>query len=88
MVLIWYNLVGVQLSNISRKIYINGVLDGTKTSSFGTASSGSENWMLGQATGVTEFFDGKITNAAIYNRALTAAEVLQNFNTHKGRFGL
>ena len=38
----WYNLVGVQLSNISRKIYINGVLDGTKTSSFGTASSRTE----------------------------------------------
>jgi len=83
----WYNLVGVQYYN-NRKIYVNGVLDGTKTSSFGTTPSGSENWMLGQATGVTEFLDGKITNASIYNRALTATEVLQNYNTHKGRFGL
>ena len=84
----WYNLVGVQLSSISRKVYINGVLDGTKTSSFGTTPSGSENWMIGQATGVTEFLDGQIANATIYNKALTAAEVLQNYNAHKGRFGL
>jgi len=33
-------------------------------------------------------FDGKIPNVQMYNRALTASEVLQNYNATKGRFGL
>jgi len=32
--------------------------------------------------------DGDISQVKIYNRALSAAEVLQNYNAHKGRYGL
>jgi len=32
--------------------------------------------------------DGKIACVRIYNRGLTAAEIQQNYRTHKGRFGL
>ena len=32
--------------------------------------------------------DGKISNTHIYNRALSASEILQNYNALKGRFGL
>lgn len=31
---------------------------------------------------------GQISNIKIYNRALSAAEVQQNFNAHRGRYGL
>jgi len=31
-------------------------------------------------------FEGKMSQVFIYNRALTAAEVLQNYNAHKGRY--
>ena len=31
---------------------------------------------------------GKIANLQIYNYALTAEDVLQNYNSHKSRFGL
>lgn len=83
----WYHIVLVQTANTSRKIYINGSLDATKTSSFGTASSGSETFRLGQASGVNEYFGGRISNASIYNnKALTASEVLQNYNSLKGRY--
>jgi hypothetical protein len=34
------------------------------------------------------YFSGNIYNAQIYNRALTAQEVLQNYNALKSRFGL
>lgn len=34
------------------------------------------------------FFSGKIYSAKLYNRALSASEVLQNYNALKGRFGL
>ena len=41
--------------------------------------------MVGEAN-ATQFFGGNIAQASIYNRALSAAEVQQNFNALKGRF--
>jgi len=35
-----------------------------------------------------EYFNGVIATGQIYNRALSAAEVQQNYNALKGRFGL
>ena len=34
------------------------------------------------------YFNGQIGPILIYNRALSASEVLQNYNRLKGRFGL
>ena len=36
----------------------------------------------------SEYFDGKIAVFKIYNRVLTASEILANYNAYKGRFGL
>ncbi len=36
----------------------------------------------------SEYLNGKIFNTQIYNRALSATEVLQNYNATKTRFGL
>ena len=84
---IWYHVVVVQKANTNRKIYLNGSLDAIKTSSFGTTSSGSETFRLGQATGVNEYFGGRISNAMIYfNKALTADEVRQNYEATKERY--
>ena len=84
---IWYNVVVVQKANTSRKIYLNGSLDVTQTSSFGTTSSGSETFRLGQATGTNEYFGCRISNAIIYyNKALTADEIRQNYEATVGRF--
>jgi hypothetical protein len=46
------------------------------------AAGGSSNSVEGTSTNAT------ISNLQIYNRALTAAEVRQNFNALKGRFGI
>ena len=84
---IWYNVVVVQKANTSRKIYLNGLLDVTKTSSFGTTSSGSETFRLGQATGTNEYFGGRISNAIIYyNKALSTDEIRSNYLSTKERF--
>ena len=82
----WYHIVGVQEANTSRKIYVNGILDGTKTSSFGTDQSGSQEWYIGKATGTSQYMDGKMSHVCLYDRALTAAEVLQIYNTLKRRY--
>jgi hypothetical protein len=39
-------------------------------------------------TGDTQYFNGNIAQTSIYNRALTAAEIQQNYNALKSRFGL
>lgn len=43
---------------------------------------------LGANGGSNYFLDGTMANVYLYNRALTASEVLQNFDAAKGRFGL
>jgi hypothetical protein len=36
----------------------------------------------------SQYGDIIISNAKIYNRALSASEIIQNYNATKGRFGL
>jgi hypothetical protein len=37
---------------------------------------------------VGDYLNGNIYSGKVYNRALSATEVLQNFNATKSRFGL
>jgi hypothetical protein len=76
------------------KIYINGrlITTGVFTSTFDIAIDTPVN--IG-GTGVLKFggsfrgwTNGKIYNTRIYNRALSAQEVLQNYNALKSRFNL
>ena len=40
--------------------------------------------------GLHDFFaaDTELASVKVYNKALTASEVKQNFNAHRGRFGI
>ena len=81
----WKNIVA-STSGSSALIYINGVL--TNTFSIGIMLETTPNFRLGSWYGSDYFFTGNIATTQIYNRALTAQEVLQNFNAQKSRFGL
>jgi hypothetical protein len=84
---IWYNVVGTYDGN-NIKIYINGVLDNQKAR-IGTIPTGSDNIIMGfNPSGEALVYNGRISNTQIYNRALSAQEVLQNYNATKTRFGL
>jgi hypothetical protein len=55
---------------------------------FGTCSI-SKNIDIGRMGWINAYFlNGKMNNIQIYNRALSATEVLQNYNSTKARFGL
>ena len=70
-------------------IYINGVLRTTQTGLTGTISTNTTGLFLGAyGPGSSYFMDGKIAVSRVYNKALTQAEVTQNFNAQKSRFGL
>jgi len=47
------------------------------------------NWRIGaNVNSVAEQFQGSIHSVKVYNKALTADEVTQNFNAHRGRYGI
>jgi len=69
------------------KIYIDGVLDSTTTTVSGPLDTKTNSPLIANV-GYGAKFQGNIYNIQIYNRALSASEVLQNYNAQKGRFGL
>ena len=71
------------------RIYVDGVLV-TESSGIGTnvASTGSTFRVGGDTRNGATIHNGNIPVLKIYNKALTASEVLQNFNATKSRFGL
>jgi hypothetical protein len=57
--------------------------------SYTTKASPTANpTFIGKYNGDGYYLDGKIYSVKIYNRALTASEVKQNYNATKSRFGL
>ena len=94
----WYYLVLVfkyasSQSDRGQFFYVNGELVGSQTNiNYSASNSSAGNFMfLGQSNpgaNNTGMFTGKYSNFHIYNKALTETEVIQNYNAHKGRFGL
>ena len=81
---VWF-YVGVTFDGTTRKIYSNTVLSASDTPSSHNVTSSTIQLAK---TYSTEYLQGDISLAQIYNRALTAAEVLQNYNAIKRRYGL
>ena len=84
----WSHIVGTYDGTIMRA-YLNGV------QIFSAAQSGTipdATYVLGTYGGTltdgVHNFQGILPTSSIYNRALSAAEVQQNFNALRGRFGI
>jgi hypothetical protein len=60
----------------------------TATNTHAHTSTVINQLRLGQDTYSTRYMKGSIGQASIYNRALSDAEVLQNFNALKDRYGI
>ena len=98
----WYNLASTYNGNSSDSgfvLYLNGEV--LQSSAFGQdgaytamqrASDPSEltiGSVLDEgATSFQGYLNGKVSQASVYNRALTASEVLQNYNATRGRYGI
>jgi hypothetical protein len=75
------------------RFYINGKAEGgTHVGNEWTASYSSlDVRYIGRYEyngGYSRYFNGEIASVRIYDRALTGAEVLQNFNATRSRFGI
>jgi hypothetical protein len=85
----WNNIIG-QYDGANWNLYLNGVLVSSTLKNQGPLPSTSPS-SIGAAyisTGYQRFFNGNIASVQIYNRALSASEVEQNYNALKGRFNL
>ncbi len=77
-------------------LYINGIFESTNGFTQGSTSSinaVTAPFSIGrradyQTLTFTNYFVGNIPQIAVYNRALSAAEILQNYNSSKKKFGL
>jgi len=81
----WSHIVATY-DGTTLSLYRNGSLVGTPATSTGNITNTSKTLTIGVRGG--NYFGGRISSAKIYNRALTASEIQQNFNALKGRFGL
>jgi hypothetical protein len=82
----WYQLCGVFNGN-SIKIYLNGELKNTNNiGSTVIVSNNNRDILIGGFTNYPT--QCKVSSTRLYNRALSASEVLQNYNATKSRFGL
>jgi hypothetical protein len=82
----WANICVTYNGSTTILIYCNGVLYGTKTLA-GTLNTGTGTLYFG-SFGAGSYFDGRISQLLMYDKTLTASEVLQNYNVTKTRFGL
>jgi hypothetical protein len=90
---IWHYIVGTYGSEgTTMRLYVDGVSVATAAAS--SAQSYTGWWKIGGinlnswTNGVNGYYTGNIAAAHVYNRGLSASEVLQNYNALKGRFGL
>jgi hypothetical protein len=86
----WYNVTFVREGqNITGgyKAYFNGVLTGSASTGTSWTTSGTL-WIGSRNDSTSQAFQGSEGPFMAYNRALSAVEVLQNFNAQRRRFGV
>ena len=67
------------------KLYKNGV-EGSMVDALSAPINTNGNYRIGTWSNNTWWLNGNISKVSIYNRALTATEITQNFNATKSRY--
>lgn len=85
-----WNCISFNWNGSSYDIYINSL---SKTTTFGTSTGhvpliSATDLIFGYGYSNSFKFTGNIAQVSVYNRALTASEIQQNFNALRGRFGI
>ena len=87
----WMNITYI-INNVGRTMtaYKNGALVGTSSQwSIFTPPNSVVELGSNRATGNTgDYIKGRVANVLVYNRALTATEISQNYEADKSKFGL
>lgn len=86
----WHHCAAVITNKIVTGFYVDGVSYSISVTSGGTIStiSNAVNVRIGRDEANEYIFQGNISQAQLYNRALSAVEIRQLYNATKGRYGL
>ena len=72
----------------NNRVYVNGSLMGTGSAISGNISTDGTYYLFRTTAGNVAYGRGSLYSHKLYNRALTASEIRQNFNATRGRFGI
>ena len=78
----WYNLIGTY-NGSELKLYLNGILVNTTTTSLQLMPNSLTDLFIGCELSGYRFFNGKIDDIGIWNRALSQQEITQLFNQNQ-----
>jgi len=85
----WYRL-SITFTTSSVILYINGVQNATVAGDYSVPNDASTDPRIGAwiKDGVNYPMNGRLAQFQVYNRALSAAEIAQNFNFYRTRYGI
>lgn len=86
----WHHVVATHTSG-SLKVYLDGTQIASNSNTVNQSLDGCAFLIgaeLDSGNSLGNYFDGKISNVRMYSKTLSAAEVTQNFNALKGRYGI
>ena len=88
----WYSAsIVCSDSGTQYQFYLNGIAEGGTHSTYtwNSAYAGLQMGYIGRGNSANgRYFNGQLPSTKVYDRALTAAEVAQNFNALRGRYGI
>jgi hypothetical protein len=82
----YHNLFYQKDSNNNYYTYVDGILQNSGSANLGAINSNNTIWIGTLRLFNQAYFNGNIAQVSIYNRALTASEIQQNYNATKSRF--
>lgn len=82
----WNHVVGTYTAG-DKKAYLNSTLMNSNSLNV-TLNTNQGNQYIGSFNSNGYFYNGEIAIVKIYNKALSAGEVRQNFNAYKNRFNI
>jgi len=83
-----YHYYGFTFDGSTKRAYIDGVQVGTQSVT-GTLTTSFNNRRLGRFGSSSSYYaNGDLATYVVWDKVLTATEVLQNYNAQKHRFGL
>ena len=83
----WHMVTMTLDSSGTPSIYINGISIGTYAGTIANVPSAGTGFAVGSQWGI-RYANTRSGNVTFYNRALTASEILQNFNALRIKYGI
>ena len=83
----WKFISCQRTGSTSAEVYVNGILVAS-SSSMSSGTSNGQQIDIGRIDIAGRYSAGNIAQVSIYNRALSAQEIQQNYNALKGRFSI